>query len=42
MTAQGYDDFDIECSMDEEEELTDEETYDGDDFFHEYGVMWSQ
>ena len=40
MTAQGYDDFDIECSMDEEEELTDEETYDGDDFFHEYGVMW--
>ena len=40
MTAQGYDDFDIECSMDEEEELTDEETYDGDDFFPEYGVMW--
>ena len=41
MTAQGYDDFDIECSMEEEEELHDEETYeDDDDFFHEYGEMW--
>ena len=41
MTEQGYDDFDIECSMDEEEELTNEETYDDDDdFYEEYGVMW--
>ena len=41
MTTQGYDDFDIECSMDEEEELYDEETFeDDDDFFHEYGEMW--
>lgn len=35
----GYEDFDIEISTDEEAEL-DEETYDGDDFFEEYGVMW--
>ena len=41
MTEQGYDDFDIECSMEEEEELTNEETYDDDDdFYEEYGVMW--
>jgi hypothetical protein len=41
MTEQGYDDFDIECSMDEEEELYDEETYDDDnDFYEEYGEMW--
>ena len=41
MTEQGYDDFDIECSMDEEEELTNEETYDDDDdFYEEYGVLW--
>ena len=40
MTEQGYDDFDIECSMDKEEELSDEETFeDDDDFFEEYGVM---
>ena len=36
---EGYDDFDIEFSTDEELDLT-EETYDGDDFFEEYGVMW--
>ena len=35
----GCDDFDIEISGGEEEDL-DEETYDGDDFFEEYGVMW--
>lgn len=35
---EGYDDFDIEISSDEEP--IDEETYDGDDFFLEYGVMW--
>jgi len=39
MFDNGYDDFDIEVSTDEEAEL-DEETYDGDDFFEEYGVMW--
>ena len=39
MFAEGYDDFDIEISTDEEQDL-DEETYDGDDFFEEYGVMW--
>lgn len=37
--AEGFEDFDIEISMDEEQDL-DEETYDGDDFFEEYGVMW--
>lgn len=35
---EGYDDFDIEISS--EEEPIDEETYDGDDFFLEYGIMW--
>ena len=39
MFEQGYDDFDIEISTEQEEAL-DEETYDGDDFFEEYGVMW--
>jgi hypothetical protein len=39
MFEQGYDDFDIEFSTDIEEDM-DEETYDGDDFFEEYGVMW--
>lgn len=39
MFEQGYDDFDIEFSTDAEEDLA-EETYDGDDFFEEYGVMW--
>ncbi len=37
--AEGFDDFDIEISTDEQTDLT-EETYDGDDFFEEYGVMW--
>lgn len=34
----GYNDFDIEISTNEES--IDEETYDGDDFFEAYGVMW--
>jgi len=33
MFEQGYDNFDIEIS-------TNEETYDGDEFFEEYGDMW--
>ena len=39
MFAEGYEDFDIEISTDQEQGL-DEETYEGDDFFEEYGVMW--
>lgn len=39
MFEQGYEDFDIEVSSDINEEI-DEETYEGDDFFEEYGVMW--
>lgn len=38
MFEQGFDDFDIEISTDQPIQL--EETYDGDDFFEEYGVMW--
>ena len=38
MAESGYDDFDIEISTNEE--ALDEETYDGNDFFEEYGVMW--
>ena len=37
---QGYDDFDIEISADDVDVAEDEETYEGDDFFEEYGVMW--
>jgi hypothetical protein len=37
---QGYEDFDIQISADDVEVNEDEETYDGDDFFEEYGVMW--
>ena len=40
MVTEGYEDFDIEIPTDEEQNL-DEETYDGDEFFEEYGVMWS-
>lgn len=36
--SEGYDDFDIEISSDEAE-VPIEETYDGDDFFEEYGVI---
>jgi len=39
LMSEGYNDFDIEISTDEEQDL-DEETYDGDDFFEEYGVLW--
>ena len=39
MFENGYDDFDIEISTGEEMDL-DEETYDGDEFFEQYGVMW--
>ena len=39
MFEQGLDDFDIEISTDLDEDII-EETYDGDDFFEEYGVMW--
>ena len=38
MAESGYEDFDIEISTNEE--ALDEETYEGDDFFEEYGVMW--
>lgn len=38
MFEQGYSDFDIEVSANQNEML--EETYDGDDFFESYGVMW--
>jgi len=37
---QGYDDFDIQISAEDVDVAEDEETYDGDDFFEEYGVMW--
>jgi len=39
MFEQGLDDFDIEISTSEDVDL-DEETYDGDEFFEQYGVMW--
>ena len=38
MFEMGYKDFDIEISTEGED--LDEETYEGDDFFEEYGVMW--
>src|SRR6056300_1249425 len=40
MFEQGYEDFDIEISAGDDVEVAEEETYDGDDFFEEYGVMW--
>ena len=41
MFEQGYDDFDIEISADTDLDVSeDEETYEGDEFFEEYGVMW--
>ena len=39
MFEQGYDDFDIEITTGEDANI-DEETYDGDEFFEAYGVMW--
>ena len=38
MFEMGYEDFDIEISTDDAD--IDEETYDGDDFYLEYGDMW--
>jgi hypothetical protein len=38
MFEMGHEDFDIEITAEGED--IDEETYDGDDFFLEYGVMW--
>ena len=35
---EGYEDFDIEISTNED--TIEEETYDGDEFFETYGVMW--
>ena len=40
MFEQGYDDFDIEISAGDVDFNEDEETYDGDEFFEQYGVMW--
>lgn len=39
MFENGYDDFDIEISTDEVAE-SEEETWEGEDFFDEYGTMW--
>ena len=39
MFETGYTDFDIEISTNEDANI-EEETYDGDDFFEEYGTMW--
>ena len=38
MFEQGYEDFDIEMGTADAE--IDEETYDGDEFYEAYGVMW--
>ena len=40
LMSEGYDDFDIYVPSEGEIENFDEETYDGDDFFEEYGDMW--
>jgi len=41
MFEKGFEDFDIEISAGDDVDVAeDEETYDGDDFFEEYGVMW--
>ena len=40
MNEQGYEDYDIECSMDEDEDITEETYDDDDDFYTEYGEMW--
>jgi len=37
--SEGYDEFDIYIGEDDEEDIV-EVTYDGDDFFEEFGVMW--
>jgi hypothetical protein len=38
MFEQGYEDFDIEISTEDQD--IDEETYEGDEFFENYGTMW--
>ena len=40
MNERGYEDYDIECSMDEDEDITEETYDDDDDFYTEYGEMW--
>ena len=40
MFNEGYEDVDIQISADDVDVNEDEETYDGDDFFEEYGIMW--
>ena len=37
--AEGYDDFDIYIGEEDDDDII-EVTYDGDDFFEEFGVMW--
>lgn len=37
--SEGYNDFDIEISTSLDEDIT-EETYEGNEFFETYGVMW--
>ena len=37
--SEGYEDFDIYVNADQEQDVT-EVTYDGDDFYEEFGVMW--
>lgn len=39
MFESGYNDFDIEISTDIDEDI-EELTYEGDEFFEEFGVMW--
>lgn len=38
MFEQGFDDFDIEISA--EGNVIEEETYEGDEFYESYGIMW--
>jgi len=38
--SEGFKDFDIEFTSDLAEKSIKEETYDGDEFFEQYGVMW--
>ena len=38
--SEGYEDFDIEISMESEEDIDEETFEDDDDFYEEYGMMW--
>ena len=38
--SEGYEDFDIEISMESDEDVTEETYDDDDDFYEEYGMMW--